>query len=112
MSIVTAAPAPALWRAEKTGIRSGHRLHSHSPSPVSVGFAAPPMVGQITFRPEALAASIARTITLRHAPDALLERWARAQLLEVEYMVADGAAFALSPDLTALADAERSGFAG
>lgn len=112
MTLVTAASAPALWRAEKTVVRSGHRLHPHKPSPVSAGFAAPPMAGQITFRPEALAASMARTITLRHAPDALLERWAKAQLLEVEYMVADGAAFALSPDLSALADAERSAFAG
>ncbi|MDP2411477.1 MAG: hypothetical protein Q8M26_14480 [Pseudolabrys sp.] len=112
MTVIATTSAPALWRTEKTVIRSGHHLHPHKPSPVAAGFAAPPMVGQITFRPEALAASMARTLTLRHAPDALLERWARAQLLEIEYMLADGAAFALSPDLTALADAERPAFAG
>jgi len=66
----------------------------------------------IAFRPEALAASMARTLTLRHAPDAMLERWARMQLLEIEYLVQDGTAFALAPEVTALADAERSGFAG
>ncbi|WP_139481244.1 hypothetical protein [Bradyrhizobium ivorense] len=112
MTIVATTSAPALWRSEKTVDRSGHRLHPHRPSPLSVGFVAPSMPAQIIFRPEALAASMARTITLRHAPAALLERWARAQLLEIEYMVADGKAFALSPDLDALADAERSGFAG
>lgn len=112
MTIVAAGPTHALWRTTKTVARSGHRLHPHKPSPVSPGFAAPTMPGQISFRPEALAASMARTLTLRHAPDALLKRWAKAQLLEVEYMVADGSAFALSPELTALADAERSAFAG
>lgn len=112
MTIVATSTAPALWRAEKTVVRSGHRTHPHRPSPGSAGFVAPPMAAQITFRPEALAASMARTLTLRHAPDALLERWARAQLLGIEYMVADGTAFVLSPDLTALADYERSGFSG
>lgn len=112
MTTVVAASAPALWRAEKTVVRSGHRLHPHKPSPVSAGFVAPPMAGQISFRPEALAASMARTLTLRHAPDHLLVQWARAQLLEIEYMVADGVTFALSPFITTLADAERFGFAG
>jgi len=46
------------------------------------------------------------------SPPALLRHWIRSQLAEVEYLVADGARFALSPDITALADAERSGFAG
>jgi hypothetical protein len=55
---------------------------------------------------------MARTLTLRAATPALLHHWTRSQLAEVEYLVADGARFALSPDITALADAERSGFAG
>lgn len=42
----------------------------------------------------------------------MLRHWIRSQLAKVEYLVADGARFALSPDITALADAERSGFAG
>ncbi|WP_416193413.1 hypothetical protein [Nitrobacter sp. TKz-YC01] len=112
MTIVATAPARALWRAEKTVTRSGHHLRPHTPSPVSAGFVAPPVPTHIAFRPEALAASMARALTLRHAPDAMLERWARMQLLEVEYLVQDGAAFALAPEVTALADAERSGFAG
>jgi hypothetical protein len=106
------APAPALWRMQKTVARSGHSLHPQRPSPVSAGFLPPAMIGQIGFRPEALAAAMARTLTLRAAPPALLRHWARSQLAEIEYLVADGARFALSPDVTALADAERSGFAG
>lgn len=112
MTIVTAARAPALWRSEKTVVLSGHSLHPQKPSPVSEGFVAPAMAAQISFRPEALAASMARTLTLRHAPDFLLAQWARAQLVEIESMVVDGATFELSPLITALADAERSGFAG
>src|SRR5262249_42923795 len=91
---------------------SGHSLHRQKPSPVSEGFVPPPMATQIDFRPEALAAAMARTLTLRVAPDAMLARWAQAQLAEVEYLVADGGHFALSHDIAALADAERSGFAG
>ncbi|RQH09481.1 hypothetical protein [Bradyrhizobium sp. RP6] len=72
----------------------------------------PIMAAQIRFRPDALAASMARTLTLRTAPDALLAQWARSQLAQIEYLVEDGFRFELSPFLTSLADAERSGFAG
>jgi hypothetical protein len=91
---------------------SGHSLHPQKASPVSEGFVAPPMAPQIRFRSDALAASMARTLTLRAAPDAMLAQWARSQLTQVEFLVADGASFGLSPFITALADAERSGFAG
>jgi hypothetical protein len=106
------AAAPALWRMQKTVALSGHSLHPQKPSPVSIGFVPPVMADHIGFRPEALAAAMARTLTLRAAPPALLHHWIRSQLAEVEYLVADGAGFALSPDITSLADAERSAFAG
>jgi hypothetical protein len=104
--------APTLWRSEKSVSVSGHSLHPQAPSPVSEGFVAPPLAAQINFRPDALAASMARTLTLRTAPDALLAQWARSQLAQVEFLVTDGANFELSPFITALADAERAGFAG
>jgi hypothetical protein len=104
--------APALWRREKTVSVSGHSRHPQTPSPVSDGFVAPTLAAQISFRPDALAASMARTLTLRTAPDALLAQWARSQLAQVEFLVTDGANFELSPFITALADAERLGFAG
>ena len=104
--------APALWRGEKTVVLSGHSLHSQKPSPVSDGFVPPVMAAQIGFRPDALAASMARTLTLRSAPNALLAQWARSQLTQVEFLVKDGVRFELSPFITSLADAERSGFAG
>lgn len=110
MTLVTTAPA--LWRSEKTLSVSGHSLHPQTPSPVSEGFVAPTLAAQISFRPDALAASMARTLTLRTAPDALIAQWARSQLAQVEFLVTDGANFELSPFITALADAERSGFAG
>ncbi len=42
----------------------------------------------------------------------MLAQWTRSQLTQVEFLVVDGADFGLSPFITALADAERSGFAG
>lgn len=107
------ATAPVLWRAEKTVFLSGHSLHPQKPSPVSDGFVAPTMAAQISFRPDALAASMARTLTLRTAPNAMLAQWARSQFAQIEFLVTDdGCHFGLSPFITALADAERSGFAG
>jgi hypothetical protein len=70
------------------------------------------MAGEIRFRPKALAAAIARTVTLRSAPEALLAQWGRSALLEVEFLIANGRAFGLSPAIGSLADAERSAFAG
>jgi hypothetical protein len=62
----------------------------------------PVMAAQISFRPDALAASMARTLTLRTAPDALLAQWARSQLAQIEYLVEDGFRFELSPFVTSL----------
>ncbi|MBB5048519.1 hypothetical protein HNR60_003286 [Rhodopseudomonas rhenobacensis] len=38
--------------------------------------------------------------------------WARSALVEIEFLVADGVAFSLTQFITALADAERTAFAG
>lgn len=84
----------------------------HRDNRASASLTAPTMAPRISFRPEALAASMARTLALRQAPDFMLTQWARAQLIEIETMVLDGVNFGLSPFLLALADAERSGFAG
>jgi hypothetical protein len=106
------AAAPALWRSEKTVSLSGHTRHEQVPSPVSAVFVPPDVKPQFTFRPHALAAAMARTSTLRDAPDALLERMARSHLVEIECLVEDGVTFRLSPHHAALADAERAAFAG
>ena len=99
------ATAPTLWLSEETVPASGHSQHPQTPSPVSEGFVAPILVSQIiSFRPDALAASMARTLTLRTAPDVLLAQRARSQLTQVEFLVTDGASFELSPFITALAD--------
>ncbi|MEH2480555.1 hypothetical protein V1282_003912 [Nitrobacteraceae bacterium AZCC 2146] len=111
MTVATVA-APALWRTEKTVFVSGHTVHRQPSSPVSEGFAAPAMPAAISFRPDALAAAMARTLTLRHAPDEMLAQWARSQLIEIKYLVQDGSSFELSPFITALGDADRSGFPG
>ena len=70
------------------------------------------MAARFSFRPDALAASMARTLTLRSAPDTLLIQWAQSQLAQIEFLVRDGPDFELSPFISSLADAERSGFAG
>lgn len=110
-TVTMAAAAPALWRSEKRVVLSGHSLHPQKPSPVSDGFVPPVMAAQIGFRPDALAASMARTLTLRTAPNALLAQWARSQLAQVVFG-GNGVRFELSPFITSLADAERSVFAG
>jgi hypothetical protein len=101
-----------LWRANKDVALTGHRLHGQNPSPVSAGFTAPAMPTNVRFAPIALAASIARTVTLRDAPTEMLARWADSKLLEVEWLIADGMDFALSPSINSLADAARTEFAG
>ena len=104
--------APALWRSEKIVSVSDHSQHPHKANPAADGFVAPPMVKQIGFRPDALAACIARTVTLRGAPDPMLLQMAKSAMAEVEYLISDGSVFEVSPFITALADAERAGFAG
>ena len=104
--------APAIWRTEKKVSVSGHTRHRHKPSPISSGFEAPAANTTLVFGPSALAASIARTTTLRNAPPEMLARWGDSALTQVEWLVEDGAAFALSQHLQALADAERTSFAG
>ena len=108
----TLLSAPAIWRTEKKVTVSGHTRHRHKPSPISSGFEAPAANTTLMFGPSALAASIARTATLRSAPPEMLARWGDSALTQVEWLVEDGAAFALSQHVHALADAERTSFAG
>ena len=108
----TLLSVPAIWRTEKTVAVSGHTRHRYKPSPISSGFKAPAANATLVFGPSALAASIARTSTLRDAPPEMLARWGDSALTQVEWLVEDGATFALSQHIQALADAERTSFAG
>lgn len=102
----------AAWRIEKSVGITGHTRHRHNPSPISVGFNAPSMCKTLTFGPTALAASIARTATLRDAPPEMLARWGYSTLTEVEWLIEDGSTFMLTQHINSLADAERTAFAG
>ena len=102
----------AIWRTDKDVALTGHTRHRHKPSPVSPGFSAPTISGNLTFGPTALAASIARTSTLCDAPPEMLARWRDSELTRVEWLVADGAVFSLSSYVNCLADSERTSFAG
>lgn len=104
----TVLSAPAIWRVDKIVSVSGHTRHRHRPSPISAGFNPPNANTTLTFGPSALAASIARTATLRDAPPEMLARWGDSALTEVEWLVDDGGTFALSQYVNSLADAERT----
>jgi hypothetical protein len=108
----TVLSASTVWRTEKKVAVSGHTRHRHKPSPISSGFEAPAANTTLVFGPSALAASIARTATLRNVPPEMLARWGDSALTQVEWLVEDGTTFALSQHLHALADAERTSFAG
>jgi hypothetical protein len=107
-----AMASTAVWRTEKSIGLTGHSRHRHGSKPISVGFDAPTMCKTLTFGPTALAASIARTATLRNAPPEMLARWGDSALNEVEWLIEDGSAFALTQHIDSLADAERTNFAG
>lgn len=104
--------APAIWRGNKMVSVTSHTRHRHSPSPISVGFKPPDAGTTLIFGPSALAASIARTATLRDAPPEMLARWGDSALTEVEWLIDDSTTFALSQYVHSLADAERTSFAG
>ncbi|WP_136661872.1 hypothetical protein [Nitratireductor sp. XY-223] len=70
------------------------------------------MCKTLTFGPTALAASMARTATLRDAPPEMLARWGDKALTEVEWLIEDGNMFVLAQHINSLADAERTAFAG
>lgn len=84
MLTVAAAALPALLRTEKTVPVSGHSSTGRSQVLSRWDSVPPTMAAQIDFRPEALAAAMARTQTLRAAPDAMLTHWARAQFTDVD----------------------------
>lgn len=108
----TVLSAPAIWRSDKMVPVTSHTRHRHSPSPISAGFKPPNAATTLIFGPSALAASIARTVTLRDAPPEMLARWGDSALTEVEWLIDDGTTFALSQYVRSLADAERTSFAG
>ena len=108
----TVLSAPAVWRAEKTIVVNGHTRHRHKPGPISVVFEPPPANTTLIFGPSALAASIARTATVRNVPPEMLASWADSILTQVEWLIEDGTTFALSQHLQALADAERTSLRG
>ena len=108
----TVLSTPTIWRVDKIVSVTGHTRHQHSPSPISAGFRPPNANTTLTFGPSALAASIARTTTLRDAPPEMLTRWGDSALTAVEWLIDDGGTFALSQYVHSLADAERTSFAG
>ncbi|MHB8348650.1 MAG: hypothetical protein ACYDHM_16210, partial [Acidiferrobacterales bacterium] len=108
----TVPSVPTIWHVDKTVAVTGQTWHPHSPSPIAAGFKPPEVHSKLIFGPVALAASIARTATLRGAPPEMLARWGDSALTEVEWLVDNGTTFALSQHLHVLADAERTCFAG
>jgi hypothetical protein len=110
--VSTVLSAPAIWRSDKMVPVTGHTRHRHSPSPISAGFKPLNAGTTLIFGPSALAASIARTATLRDAPPEMLTLSGDSALTEVEWLVDDGTTFALTRDVHSLVDAERTSFAG
>lgn len=102
----------ALWSNEKTVALTGDRAHHHKGPPVAPAFAAPALVPQIKFGPTALAASIARTATLRAAPPEAVARFAASVLGDVEMLIDDGPDFTASSLLATFVDTEKTHFAG
>jgi hypothetical protein len=101
-----------LWTMDKTVLLTGQRRHLHKGAPVAPGFTAPSLVSQIQFGPTALAASIARTATLRAASPEAIARLASSVLSDAEMLIAEGTGFALSPLLATFVDIEQTHFAG
>lgn len=100
-----------IWRLDIAVPVTSHSRHSHKPSPISAGFIPPQAKNSLVLTPIALAASIARTVTLRNAPPEMLARWAQKALIEIEWLIQDNSTFELSPLIHQLADAERTAFA-
>lgn len=103
--------AITLWAADKTIQLTGQRRHLHKGPAVAPAFVPLTLAAQISFGPTALAASIARTATLRNAPPELLAHWRHSALSEAVILLEDGPTFELSKLLTSLADSERTHFA-
>ncbi len=101
-----------LWTMDKTVMLTGERRHHHKGPPVAPGFIEPALVPQIQFGPTALAASIARTATLRAAPPEVVARMATSVLGQAEMLIEEGPDFTLSPHLQAFADTEITTFSG
>lgn len=101
-----------LWTMDKAVHLTGDRDHLQKGLSAAPGFTAPALVPQIQFSPTALAASIARTATLRAAPPEAVARLAASVLSDAEMLIAEGSGFALSPLLSTFVDIEQTHFAG
>lgn len=68
-----------------------HTKHPHVPSPVVPNFNAPAACNNLSFRPLALAAAVARTATTwDDAPKELLDGLQESALVELETLLEDG----------------------
>jgi hypothetical protein len=89
-----------------------HTRHSHKPSPIVPHFIAPPVCKELSFRPIALAAAVARTSTTwEEAPKKILDGLQKSALAELDAFLQDGSIFALDSYFINLADVARSQFA-
>lgn len=89
-----------------------HTKHPHVPSSVSPNFTAPAVCTNLSFRPLALAAAVARTATTwDDAPKELLDGLKQSALVELETLLEDGSTFALKSYFKFLADTAGSQFA-
>lgn len=89
-----------------------HTKHPHVPSPVAPKFMAPSVCTNLSFRPVALAAAVARTATTwDDAPKELLDGLQHSALIELETLLEDGTTFALKSYFKFLADTGGSQFA-
>ena len=89
-----------------------HTKHPHVPSPVAPNFTAPAACTNLSFRPLALAAAVARTATTwDDAPKELLDGLQQSALVELETLLEDGSTFALKSYFKFLADTAGLQFA-
>lgn len=86
--------------------------HHAGVSPITPGFRPPALPTKLTFNLIALAASIARTETLRRVSDRTRFFLAIKAFIEAELLVENRNSFTLSKNFLHLADAARASFAG
>ena len=86
--------------------------HHAGVSPISGSFRPPNLPKKLTFNLIALAASIARTETLRRVSDRTRFFLGISTFIEAGLLIENGPYFTLSPDFRGLADAARRSFAG
>lgn len=100
-----------MWSADKTVLRTGYSCHRRGHAFPAPRFVAPTVPGSLTFGPKALAASVARAVTIRGAPPDMAARWAAMALSQLEYLIDPAATFTLASNFHFLDDTERPSFA-